>query len=195
MMDAASFGQPDSHCACKSSAPQEYSGNTQSPGWRRLLVVHRAVWTAARASLAGGSGLFCLPPCLDLGLLWPCAAVWGHLARHLVPDGRAVMRAAAARQLSPSGTTSMDMPRGDESRDPCRPNTQRLAVPTPPLRHWVLGKPCNHATASIQVMCFRTSSYRPSPCRQPVRHIFFQPRAIVSTSDRRSVTVLLLQPR
>lgn len=68
------------------------------------------------------------------------------------------------------------------------PNTTARCVHT--IRHWVPGRPCSGQRSSDVL----PHQFLPSPCRQPVRHIFFQPRAILSTPDRRSVTFLLLQP-
>lgn len=92
-----------SHPACNLlQIPQRRGSNTHLPG--RLMVLH-----------GDDYGLVCLSPWLDLELPLVLCCRLGGSARwpwpgesHLVPDGRAVMRAAASRQpfhypLEPQG--------------------------------------------------------------------------------------------
>jgi hypothetical protein len=63
------------------------------------------------------------------------------------------------------------------------PGTARFAV-FQPLHQWKPSKP--HAAASGQVMYILPRRHLASSCRQPLRHIFFQPPAFISTPDRLS---------
>jgi hypothetical protein len=73
------------------------------------------------------------------------------------------------------------MAKGDKSRDPCcLAHDGCLCSGSPPVE-----APAAHAATSGQVMP-PSAAISAVTCRQPVRHIFFQPRAFPPTPDRLS---------